>query len=88
MTEGEAFVYSGGGVGVFGEVGVPDAALKEKKWSRIVITLGSAPRPAPLGQGQGHPSSLHREMDFDDDMDEDFDPMERMSAGHRRPPYM
>ena len=40
MTEGEAFVYSGGGVGVFGEIGVPEAAMKEKKWTRIVITLG------------------------------------------------
>jgi hypothetical protein len=43
MTEGEAFVYSGGGVGVFGEVGVPEAALKENKWTRIVITMGGAP---------------------------------------------
>jgi hypothetical protein len=42
MTEGEAFVYSGGGVGVFGEVGVPEAALKEGKWTRIVVTLGGA----------------------------------------------
>jgi hypothetical protein len=42
MTEGEAFVYAGGGVGVFGEVGVPEAALQPKKWTRIVITLGSA----------------------------------------------
>ena len=36
-------MYSGGGVGVFGEVGVPEAAMREKKWTRIVITLGNAP---------------------------------------------
>lgn len=42
MSEGEAFVYSGGGVGVFGEVGVPEAAMRENKWTRVVITLGGA----------------------------------------------
>ncbi len=54
LTEGEAFVYSGGGVGVFGEVGIPEASVREKRWTRIVITLGSAAAPvAGGGAGRG-----------------------------------
>jgi hypothetical protein len=53
MSEGEAFVYSGGGVGVFGEVGVADAAVLPKKWNRLVITVGAAPTSAVSGGGGG-----------------------------------
>ncbi len=64
MTEGEAFVYAGGGVGVYGEVGVPEAAVKENKWTRIVITLGAAPvtsstsTSAGTGIGTGAASAM------------------------------
>lgn len=56
MTEGEAFIYAGGGVGVFGEVGVPEAAVREQRWTRVVITLGNAPRkkPAPRRRNALH----------------------------------
>lgn len=40
-TEGECLVYEGGGVGVFGEVGVADASVRERRWSRVVVTLGT-----------------------------------------------
>ena len=40
LSEGEAFVYQGGGVGVFGEVGDANSALQLNKWNRIVITVG------------------------------------------------
>ena len=52
FSEGEVLVYSGGGVGVFGEVGAPEAALREKKWTRVVVTVGPAPPPAsPSARG-------------------------------------
>ncbi len=38
--EGEAFLFHSGGVGIFGEHGVKDHWVKEKKWTRIVITMG------------------------------------------------
>jgi hypothetical protein len=34
-------VYEGGGVGVFGEVGVADACVREGRWTRVVVTLGT-----------------------------------------------
>jgi hypothetical protein len=40
MTDGEAFIYNGGGVGIFGEVGTSDATIKPDRWHRIVITVG------------------------------------------------
>ncbi len=40
LSEGEAFVYQGGGVGVFGEVGDANSAVQLNKWNRIVITVG------------------------------------------------
>jgi hypothetical protein len=33
-TEGEAYIYRGGGVGTFGEYGVKDNWLKPEKWTR------------------------------------------------------
>jgi hypothetical protein len=38
--EGDAFLFRSGGVGIFGEQGVRENWVKEKKWVRIVITLG------------------------------------------------
>eukprot|EP01087_Luapelamoeba_hula_P004848 TRINITY_DN1482_c0_g1_i1.p1 TRINITY_DN1482_c0_g1~~TRINITY_DN1482_c0_g1_i1.p1 ORF type:complete len:4317 (-),score=602.49 TRINITY_DN1482_c0_g1_i1:51-13001(-) len=40
-TEGETYITKTGGVGIFGEYGVSDAWVKEKKWTRVVITVGA-----------------------------------------------
>jgi nicotinamide mononucleotide adenylyltransferase len=40
-TEGEAFLYPTGGVGIFGEIGSPDASLRPNQWNRVVVTMGS-----------------------------------------------
>jgi hypothetical protein len=39
-SEGEAFVYGTGGVGVFGEVGVAEAGVRPGRWNRVVVTMG------------------------------------------------
>lgn len=39
-TEGEAFVYPTGGVGIFGEIGSPDASFRPNQWNRVVVTMG------------------------------------------------
>lgn len=74
LTEGEAFVYAGGGVGVFGEVGVPEAAMKEKKWTRIVISLGALQRGPTPGSSRSHVvGSDAGDVDGDDMDDEEED---------------
>ena len=40
-SEGECLLYEGGGVGVFGEVGVADVGVREQRWTRVVVTLGT-----------------------------------------------
>ena len=40
-TEGDAFVYSQGGVGIFGETGVKEAQLKPNRWQRVVVTMST-----------------------------------------------
>lgn len=52
ITEGEAFLYRNGGVGVFGEVGVENAVVRPNKWCRVVITLG--PSPYSTCSGSSH----------------------------------
>jgi hypothetical protein len=39
QTEGEAYISKTGGVGIFGEYGVREAWMKEKKWTRCVSRL-------------------------------------------------
>lgn len=39
-TEGEAFIYPTGGVGIFGEIGSPDASFRPNQWNRVVVTMG------------------------------------------------
>jgi hypothetical protein len=40
-TEGEAFIYPTGGVGIFGEIGSPDASFRPNQWNRVVVTMGA-----------------------------------------------
>lgn len=39
-TEGECFISSHGGVGIFGEYGVKGAEVHPEAWHRVVVTLG------------------------------------------------
>lgn len=41
-SEGEAFLYNIGSVGIFGEIGSPEACIRPNNWNRLVITLGAS----------------------------------------------
>lgn len=49
---------------MFGEVGVPEAALKEKKWTRIVVTVGPATVTAHAQQRVQQPQRARNRRQF------------------------
>jgi hypothetical protein len=51
-SEGEAFIYPTGGIGIFGEIGSPDASLRPSQWNRVVVTMGSEQTPNPSRRNQ------------------------------------
>jgi hypothetical protein len=86
-TEGEAFIYPTGGVGIFGEIGSPDASFRPNQWNRVVVTMGAeqlAPGVVPTPPS-GSRRNQYREMMLDESMSMPIPPPEFYRSGGAAP---